>query len=519
VLIFFFYLLVLAVMLFLRRKNSGKGIFKTSKKVAWFVSGISLLMYYVSVEQGQVITGILEEKGLWGLWVFWPSLLGAMVVPIVIAPLWEKLDFITDNQFLLFRYFGKPARILHQFRSVYVGGFVVAFLLSFHILAFSNVIESCFFVSHTFSVWIAGGALVIFALKNTYDLKIRTDVFHAILYFLSLVIAFYFLVDYSGGWNTSLQEFKSTGLSKTSLLPPNDKPKEWGLFFVFIGVQWWSAQLFDGGGPEMSRFTATKGRWNVIKAAILPVILYIVLSILMIMMAVMTISLQSSNSSEKGFMEMIFKVVPKEWESAVFLGFFAMFITTSESIMNWGGSFLSIDLYKTYLFPSKSKKHYTLISFLSMALLCLLAAIIAQYSFSLKYLILIVFSISAGVAPVYILRWFWNKISAWTQLSAMIASCVFTLVCEFLKLRIPWLFNSFYFDAYTIQLLLVTVLTTVVWLAVTFLVKSEMNQKFIDFKRSNYPSRVQLVKLIFLALSLGFILLILNVLLISILIR
>ena len=73
--VLFFYLLVLTAMIFFRRKYIGKGIFKTSKKVTWFVSGISLLMYYVSVEQGQVITGILEEKGIWGLWVFWPSLL------------------------------------------------------------------------------------------------------------------------------------------------------------------------------------------------------------------------------------------------------------------------------------------------------------------------------------------------------------------------------------------------------------------------------------------------------------
>ncbi|MEN9998774.1 MAG: hypothetical protein RI922_1764 [Bacteroidota bacterium] len=501
-------------MIFFRRKYIGKGIFKTSQKVTWFVSGISLLMYYVSVEQGQVITGILEEKGFWGLWVFWPSILGALVVPIVIAPLWEKLDFITDNQFILFRYFGKPARLLHQFRSIYVGGFVVAFLLSFHILAFSHVIESYFFISHTFSVWLTGTFLILFALRNAYDLKIQTDAFHALLYFLSLVIAFYFLVHYSGGWNSSLQLYKSTGWSKTALLPPTDQPNEWGLFFVFLGLQWWSAQLFDGGGPEMSRFTATKGRWNVIRAAILPVLLYMILSILILMMAVMTISLQSSYSSEKGFIEMIFKVVPTEWEPLVFIGFFAMFITSSESLMNWGGSFLSIDLYKTYVFPTKSNQHYAFISFLSMVILCFLATIIAQYSSSLKYLILIVFSISAGVAPVYILRWFWLKITAWTQLSAMIASSVFTLLFEILKLRNPTLFNSTYYDAYAIQLLLVTLLTTAVWLSVSFIVKCENNQNFIEFQNNNYPSRDYLVKQLVLAFVLGIFLLLLNIMVI-----
>jgi len=229
--------------------------------------------------------------------------------------------------------------------------------------------------------------------------------------------------------------------------------------------------------------------------------------------------LQPFNSSEKGFIDMIFKVVPAEWESSVFLGFFAMFITTSESIMNWGGSFLSIDLYKTYLFPSKSNRHYSFISFLSMTLLCLIAVIIAHYSSSLKYLILIVFSISAGVAPVYILRWFWSKINAWTQLSAMLASCFFTLSCELLKLSYPALFESNYFDAYAIQFLIVSVLTILVWLTVTFLTKNEMNEEFIEFKRNNYPSNKLFAKQIILAFSIGIFLLLINILVISVLIR
>ena len=194
------------------------------------------------------------------------------------------------------------------------------------------------------------------------------------------------------------------------------------------------------------------------------------------------------------------------------------FISTSESIMNWGGSFLSIDLYKTYLFPSKSNRHYVIISFLSMALLCLIAVIIAHYSSSLKYLILIVFSISAGVAPVYILRWFWNRINAWTQLSAMLASCFFTLTCELLKLSYPALFESIYFDAYALQFLIVSVLTILVWLSVTFLTKNEMNEEFIEFKRNNYPSNKVFTKQLILAFILGILLLLLNILAISVLI-
>lgn len=471
-------------------------------------------MYYVSVEQGQMLTGILEEKGVWGLWMFWPSLLGSAVVPLVIAPLWSKLDFITDNQFILFRFAGKSARFLHQFRSIYVGGIVVPFLISFHILAFSNVLQSYFSISHTMAVWLTGIILLLFALKNAYDVKMRTDAFHALLYFFSLVIAFYFLYQVSGGWDTSVQRFQMDDVTRTHLLPPKNQPQEWSLFFVFLGMQWWSAQLFDGGGPEMSRFTAIKGRFNVIKTAIFPVVLYLLLSVVVLMMVVMALSLKSSQAHEKGFIDSILIVVPSDWKPLILVGFFAMFITTTESLMNWGGSFLSIDLYKTYLAPGKSKWNMTFISFSSMILLSFIALLIALNNSSLKYLILIVFSISAGVAPVYILRWFWVRINAWTQLSAMIASCFFTLVGEFLKIKFPHLIESKFLDAYSIQFILVTLLTSIVWIVVTFLTDSEMTTDFKKFHSTNITTK-KIIKEFSLALLIGIVLLLLNLVIVN----
>jgi Na+/proline symporter len=508
-LIFLLYTLIIITITYFQRKNIGEGIFKTTKKVSWFIAGISLLMYYVSVEQGQVLTGIIEEKGIWGLWIFWPSFLGSLVVPIVLAPLWSKLDFITDNQFILFRFSGKSARILHQFRSIYVGGMVVTFLLSFHILAFSRVLETYYDFSQTNAVWLIGVVLALFALKNSFQLKIKLDGFHALLYFIGLSISFYYLYHASGGWSSSVLHFQDGNLSKTALFPPNNAQHEWGLFFVFLGIQWWSAQLFDGGGPEMARFTATKGTWNVIKASILPVILYTILSLIILSMAVMAISLQKSTASEAGFIEMIFKVVPDGLSSICLLGFFAMFISTSESLMSWGGSFLTIDFYKTYLSINRTEKHYAFISFLTMVLLTVTAVIIAQNSSSLQFLILVVFSISAGVAPVYILRWFWMRINAWSQLSAMLSSCFATLFCEFYKLQYPQSFQYTYLNPFAVQMIVVTSFTTIIWLTSTFLTKKDTKQTINKFL-AILPSKQIITKQLILAFSLGLLLLLFN---------
>jgi Na+/proline symporter len=151
-----------------------------------------------------------------------------------------------------------------------------------------------------------------------------------------------------------------------------------------------------------------------------------------------------------------------------------MFITNAESLLSWGGSFLTVDLYKKYLNPKQSERHFQIISFFSMLLLSVCGVVIAFNLNSLQALLKIVFSISAGVAPVYILRWFWYRINAWSQLSAMISSGVYTLL-------FPYFFNGnsviYGFAFEEARLIIVTVLTTFTWLMVTFLTKKDDNYK------------------------------------------
>ena len=510
------YILIVLLITFFRRFELTNGIFKTSKKTTWFISGLSLLMYYISVEQGQMLSGIIEEKGIWGLWIFWPSIIGSAVIPIVFAPLWQKLDFITDNQFILYRFSGKSARFLHQFRSLYVGGLVVAFLLSFHILAFSRVVEIWYDLTPFNAVLIVGLILLLFALKNSFSLKIKMDGFHAAIYFVSILVAFYFIYEATDGWTSAVNHLESMGKGKSNLFPPDGMKDQWGLFFVFLGVQWWSTQLFDGGGPEMARFTATKGYWNVVKAAILPIFLYSILSLVMLVMVVLSLSVQSTVGSELGFIDVIHNVVPDWIKPLCLLGFFAMFISTSESLMNWGASFLTIDFYKTYLAQTKSEKHYTMVSFVTMVLLSVIAVIIAINSTSLKQMILIVFSISAGVAPVYILRWFWLRINAWTQISAMITSCLCSLLFHLAHQNFPGMLRTPYLDEFSVQMLISTAVTTGVWLIVTFLTPKDEESKLAAF-RIVLPEKSRVLKSFVLAFLIGFILLLLNLAAISLL--
>jgi SSS family solute:Na+ symporter len=177
-----------------------------------------------------------------------------------------------------------------------------------------------------------------------------------------------------------------------------------------------------------------------------------------------------------------------------------MYITTVESLLNWGGSFLTIDFYKTYFRPNQSKKHYAILSFLAMTFICLLAILITRNMTSLESVIKVVFSISAGVAPVYILRWFWLRINAWSQLSAMIASGVYTLAFNWYVSLYP--IQTPNFNAYNWQIVTVTILTTITWLIVTFLTPKDDSITLARFK-AILPPRKKILQKTGIALMLG----------------
>lgn len=497
-LILVLYLLLVITLTILQKKDWFNSVFRANKKVSWVVSGLSLFMLNLSVDQGQLLTGIIADHGMQGMWMIWVGWLGAFVVPIVFAPLWQKLDFITDNQFLLFRFQGKSGKILHLFRALYVGGAVVSLLLCFHLLGFARVIQIYFHLSQSTAILTTGLILCLFALKNIFDLKLKMDVFHAVIYFVSFAILFYSFWTSSEGWNDLFSFFKEHP-EKKNLLPSKSDSNGWFSLIVFLGVQWWSSYLFDGGGPEMARYTAVKGKTKAILTGVFPMVISFLLGFLLL--GQIFLILESSNSTENNeifFVERVFGVVSPSLKPIILLGFFGMFITTAESLMSWGASFLTLDAYKQYLNPHSTRGNVRLVSFCSMLALSMLATILAMQIDSLQSLVKITFSIAAGVAPVYILRWIWFRINAWSQLSAMLSSAVFTLIYPEIHAMLP--LNRFPMEES--RVLIVTFLTTITWLAVTFLSPNQSAEVRL-LLMPIIGSRRGFVKKFLLALSLG----------------
>lgn len=499
------YFLVIFSLTLLQKKDWLHPAFKSSKKVSWIISGLSLYMLYLSVDQGQLLTGIIAEHGMQGLWMVWAGWLGIFVVPLVFAPLWQKMDFITDNQFLRFRFPGKSGKVLHLFRAMYVGGLVVSLSLCFHVLGFARVLQTYFDIDPKVSLLLTGLVLCLFALKNIFDLKLKVDVLHSIIYFISFGVILFSLWKANNGWH-GLFSFFEQHPQKKQLLPASTDSSAWFSLLVFVGVQWWSCYLFDGGGPEMARFTAVKGKKNAILTGLVPILVSFLLSFFLLGHILLILGSTDLNGNEEiQYIERIFAVVPKALKSFVLLGFFGMFIANAESLMNWGASFLTIDAYKTYAHPAASEKRIRAVSFASMFFLSLLSIVFAWQIESLQSLVKLTFSIAAGVAPVYILRWVWFRINAWSQLSAMLSSALFTLLY-------PSFHSSLPFKHYPMEesrVLVVTVITSLIWIVVTFLTPNQSAEVKIRMLPI-VESRKTFVRRLLIALSLGLLLFLLS---------
>ena len=422
-------------------------------------------MLHLSVDQGQLVTGIISQKGMQGMWLLWASWLGAYVVPLVFAPVWKKLNFITDNEFLLFRFPGRSGALLHAFRAFYVGGLVTSVLISFHLIGAARVMSVYFEISESLAALILGVIIVFFALKNVFDVKIKTDGLHYILFLIALVVSILFIWQQSNGWQGIEKYFIENPL-KNDIFPQWHDTENWFSILVFIGVQWWSCNLFDGGGPEMARFTATKDTKRALWAGLISPVMWLFVGSLLLFQVLLVLSTNDGimAENEKMYVTTIFSHTPEYLKGLVFLGFFGMFITTVEALLNWGGSFLTIDLYQKHRNPNASSQQIRRFSFIAMVALSLCATFFALQINNLESLIKITFSIAAGVAPVYILRWVWYRINAWSQLSAMISSGVFTSLYPSFHNDLPlaeWPMTES-------RIVVVTILTTVVWLIVTY---------------------------------------------------
>lgn len=507
-LIIVLYFILLAIVSILSYRKGFQNIFRTEKTLPWFLAGFSVFL--INPDTFNVLSkmGIVATEGYAGMWIFYTGVFGAGFLPILFAPLWSRLRFMTDNQFILLRFSGRPARILHLFRAVYVGYLVVSLFIAQVFIALSKLLTVFFELTYTQSYLVITLVVIALIAKNSLRLKVRTDLLNGMIYLVAFALGAFYVVKVSGGTGEIYPVLRNDYAGHIRLFPEGWERTSFEslpTLLVYFLVQWWSINVLDGAGPEAQRFMNSRGPFQAFKAAFLPLILFsivflshsFVIDAGILMLNDPTSNLPEINGNrdlEASFIELYRMAMPDGFASLIFLAFFIGLIGFLESFVNWGSSFVVVDVFRTYVWKDRDDRFYSVLSYGMMLLIGISGILIAWFNTYLLGFQKFVFSMGAGVGPVFILRWFWWRINAWSQLTAMLSSLILAVGWDLLYNSSEWFHrlismqaDSLNMSLFAWKLLCLTLLVTFSWLVVTFLSRPDDPETLARFAERVQP--------------------------------
>ena len=509
ILIFSFFAVTLFIGVYVSRK-SGKNsteFFLSGRTMPWWLLGLSMVATTFSTDTPNFVTNVVRENGVSGNWVWWAFLITGLLTVFVYAKLWRKSNVKTDLEFYELRYGGKPAKFLRKFRALYLGVVFNVITMSAVTLAAIKIGGIMLGLEPWQTVVSAGLITAVFSAVGGFKGVVYTDF---ILFFVAMVGAIWaavYLVNLPevGGLEAMLAN--ENVVDKLSILPDfNDTNAVITLLIIPLAVQWWSSWYPGsepgGGGYIAQRMLAAKDEnhaigatffFNIMHYALRPWPWIIVaLASLVVFPDLASISEAFPNipqdklGHDLAYSAMLTKL-PSGLLGIVLASLIAAYMSTISTQLNWGSSYVVFDFYKQQVNPDASEKKLVAVGRISTILLMVLSAGIALLMQDAMQLFNLLLVFGAGTGLIFILRWFWWRINAWSEISAMFASGIVTLL-----LTIPAI-DTYLFDTTNgllpewAKFLIVVGVTSAVWIIATFATKPESKEVLNSFYERTQP--------------------------------
>jgi len=297
--------------------NSPKSKIKTltslfySKNESWWLIGFSMILASGLIIEPQLICSALIKGQLSDMWLYWSGVIGAAFSVSFFAHLWRNIPVKTENEFLFFRFSGAGAKILHAFRSLYIGGIIVPFIVAFSILAFSKIVTYILVISPASSIFILTVFLFILSFFNSFKTRLRMDFILFIVFIILFSIIIFALYNVTGGLS-HLTNTMQINTHKFELLPELGS-KSFAAFLIFVGVQWWSASILDYPDMNGQKLMATANTRDIVKTIFLPSFLLLAFRLLLFTLPFMAVLYGYTNGiadNELAFTALFVKVLP-----------------------------------------------------------------------------------------------------------------------------------------------------------------------------------------------------------------
>src|ERR1700733_4768537 len=503
-------LLNLAISLYYRRRSSGstEEFFVSGRNVSWWLAGTSMVATTFAADTPLFVTGVVAKNGIAGNWIWWSQCLSGMMTVFFFARYWRRSGILTDVEFVELRYEGKAAAFLRGFRSIYLGGLMNCLILGWVIKAMISIttvlLGDAIAQGRVLSIGIGGHTLFSYTLGTPAHTG------------LMIIVLAWVAVSKIGGMTLLKLQLshvndavRATGqpTSDVTAFFPNfhlgwTTDAVWTLpvitFVLYLGVQWWASWYPGaepgGGGYVAQRMFSAKDEKNSLGATLwFNIANYAMRSWPWIITGLVAIAVYSPHGGlhpsaefaaepEKGYVMVLRDFLPPALRGLMIAAFLAAFMSTVGTQLNWGTSYLINDFYRRFLVRKASDKHYVFVSKIIIILLVILSGYAAANITSIQSAWQLLLGMGAGTGSVLLLRWYWWRVNAWSEISAMVAAFVVSISLA----QMSFTGNTTVVFAKTA--LITTAVTTIVWLVVTLVTPPESDERLLKFYRRVHPT-------------------------------
>jgi Na+/proline symporter len=503
-----FFSIILFIGFYVSKKSSlsSNEYFLSGRNMPWWLLGISMVATTFSTDTPNLVTDIVRNDGVSGNWVWWAFLFTGLLTVFVYAKLWRRSEVSTDMEFYELRYSGWGGKFLRGFRAIYLGVIFNVMAMAGVILAAIKIGEIMLGLDPLQTILYAGTITVIFSTVGGFRGVVYTDF---VLFFAAMagsIGAAYYLVNLPEvGGMSSLITNESIS-NKLSILPSFDDPNFYiPLLIIPLAVQWWSSWYPGsepgGGGYIAQRMLAAKNENHAIGATFFYNIMHyalrpwpwivVALASLVVFPDIQSIQEAFPNISpdklgqDLAYPAMLTKL-PSGLLGIVVASLGAAFMSTISTHLNWGSSYIVYDFYKQQINKNASEKELVNVGRLSTVSLFVLSSLFALLLTNALELFQIILMFGAGTGLIFILRWFWWRINAWSEISAMLVSGFITIILKYTYIGDYLFSDTGVFESYY-EFPAVVLVTTFIWLLVTFLTKPDTTESLIDFCKKTNP--------------------------------
>jgi Na+/proline symporter len=424
-----------------RAGSSLSEYFVGGRALPWWLAGTSMVATTFAADTPLAVTEMVARHGVAGNWLWWNMVMSGILTVFFYARLWRRAGVITDVEFTELRYGGKPAALLRGFRAAYLAVPINLIIMGWVNLAMMEIVSTALGISDVVALLVCFGLAAGYSILAGLWGVVITDFFQFGLAVGGAVILAVFAVEAVGGIPGMRDGLEATyGSTEAALAMLPRESAAWMpaiTMAVYLGVNWWASWYpgaEPGGGGYIAQriFSARSERDGVLATLWFNIAHYAVRPWPWILVALAsTILYPGLEDPKEGYVRAIMDLLPPGLTGLVLAGFAAAYMSTISTQLNWGASYLVNDLYARFVDRDAEERTLVRASRIGTALLMVASLVVTYFLDSIEGTWRFLLAIGAGTGLVLILRWYWWRINAWSEISAMIASLVVSVVLWF----------------------------------------------------------------------------------------